>query len=216
MNNSPAPSQSLRLAFRFSASIDQLVSVSNVDSSPNRRPWTPFAGDAILGRMTPSDPHDRDTPERTLFGELRGRKVFQAAAIYGAVAWGFTEITVTVVEQLFLPQWVSTLAVIGFVVGFPVAMFLSWTFDITSEGIHRTAVSSRRGKASIALSMLLLVAGTAGIALAAASAAAINHLLDQRIDAVMARTRNRPLPRTKPPRGTPTSRRWCACPPARS
>jgi protoheme IX farnesyltransferase len=40
-----------------------------------------------------------------------------------------------------------------------------------------------------------LLAGTAGIALAAASAAAINHLLDQRIDAVMARTRNRPLPR---------------------
>jgi protoheme IX farnesyltransferase len=40
-----------------------------------------------------------------------------------------------------------------------------------------------------------LVAGTLGIALAASSAAAINHLLDQRIDAVMARTRNRPLPR---------------------
>ena len=39
-----------------------------------------------------------------------------------------------------------------------------------------------------------LVAGTIGIGLAAASAAAINHLLDQRIDAVMARTRNRPLP----------------------
>ncbi|MCH7507236.1 MAG: protoheme IX farnesyltransferase [Proteobacteria bacterium] len=39
-----------------------------------------------------------------------------------------------------------------------------------------------------------LVAGTLGIGLAAASAAAINHLLDQRIDAVMARTRHRPLP----------------------
>ena len=39
-----------------------------------------------------------------------------------------------------------------------------------------------------------LLAGTLGIGLAAASAAAINHLLDQRIDAVMARTRNRPLP----------------------
>ena len=36
--------------------------------------------------------------------------------------------------------------------------------------------------------------GTIGIGLAASSAAAINHLLDQRIDAVMARTRNRPLP----------------------
>jgi protoheme IX farnesyltransferase len=40
-----------------------------------------------------------------------------------------------------------------------------------------------------------LLAGTAGIALAASSAAAINHLLDQRIDAVMARTRDRPLPK---------------------
>jgi protoheme IX farnesyltransferase len=39
-----------------------------------------------------------------------------------------------------------------------------------------------------------LLAGTIGIALAASSAAAINHLLDRRIDAVMARTRHRPLP----------------------
>jgi protoheme IX farnesyltransferase len=39
-----------------------------------------------------------------------------------------------------------------------------------------------------------VVAGTLGIALAASSAAAINHLLDRRIDAVMARTRDRPLP----------------------
>jgi len=38
-----------------------------------------------------------------------------------------------------------------------------------------------------------LLAGTMGIGLAASSAAAINHLLDRRIDAKMARTRNRPL-----------------------
>lgn len=36
--------------------------------------------------------------------------------------------------------------------------------------------------------------GSLGIWLAASSAAAINHLLDQRIDAVMARTQHRPLP----------------------
>jgi heme o synthase len=39
-----------------------------------------------------------------------------------------------------------------------------------------------------------LVWGSLGIWLAAASAAAINHLLDQRIDALMARTQHRPLP----------------------
>jgi protoheme IX farnesyltransferase len=40
-----------------------------------------------------------------------------------------------------------------------------------------------------------LIWGTLGIALAASSAAAINHVLDARIDAEMARTRARPLPR---------------------
>jgi TolB-like protein/tetratricopeptide (TPR) repeat protein len=102
-------------------------------------------------------------PEGSFFSELRKRKVLQTAAIYGAVAWGVTEVVVTVVEQLFLPQWVSTLAVIFFVVGFPVAMFLSWTFDFTTEGIQRTAVSSRKGAASIVASMVLLISGTAGL-----------------------------------------------------
>lgn len=44
----------------------------------------------------------------------------------------------------------------------------------------------------IPLSALLW--GTLGIGLAASSAAAMNHILDQRIDARMTRTRNRPLP----------------------
>ena len=39
-----------------------------------------------------------------------------------------------------------------------------------------------------------LIWGTLGIGLAASSAAALNHILDQRIDARMTRTRNRPLP----------------------
>lgn len=99
----------------------------------------------------------------SFFAELRKRKVLQVAAIYVAVAWGVVEVVVTVTEQLFLPQWISTLAVIGFVVGFPVAMFLAWTFDITSDGIQRTEIKSRRGTASIALSIILIIAGTAGL-----------------------------------------------------
>ena len=39
-----------------------------------------------------------------------------------------------------------------------------------------------------------LIFGTLGIGLAASAGAAINHIADQRIDAVMARTRGRPLP----------------------
>ncbi len=40
----------------------------------------------------------------------------------------------------------------------------------------------------------ILIIGTFGIGLAAASAAAINHVAEYRIDALMARTQNRPLP----------------------
>jgi protoheme IX farnesyltransferase len=40
-----------------------------------------------------------------------------------------------------------------------------------------------------------LIFGTLGIGLAAASAAAINHVVDHKIDSVMARTMRRPLPR---------------------
>ena len=47
----------------------------------------------------------------------------------------------------------------------------------------------------VPLSALLF--GTIGIGLAAASAAAINHVVDHRIDSIMARTLRRPLPRGK-------------------
>lgn len=40
----------------------------------------------------------------------------------------------------------------------------------------------------------ILIAGTIGIALVAGAAAAVNCLIEQKIDAVMARTRGRPLP----------------------
>ena len=45
------------------------------------------------------------------------------------------------------------------------------------------------------VSFPLFIAATLGIGLAAASAATINHVVDQKIDALMARTQKRPLPR---------------------
>ena len=99
----------------------------------------------------------------SLFEELKRRRVFQVAAIYVAVAWGVTEIVVTIVDTLFLSERISTLAVIAFIAGFPVAMFLAWTFDITPEGVQRATIRSRRGKASILLSVVLLVLSTAAL-----------------------------------------------------
>lgn len=44
------------------------------------------------------------------------------------------------------------------------------------------------------IALRILIWGTIGIALTSGAAAVINHLVDQRIDALMARTRQRPLP----------------------
>ena len=99
----------------------------------------------------------------SFFEELKERRVFQVAAIYVAVAWGVTEIVVTIADKLPIPAWVSTVAVIAFIVGFPIAMFLAWTFDITPEGVQRTSIASRRGKVSIVAAVALLVISTVGL-----------------------------------------------------
>jgi heme O synthase-like polyprenyltransferase len=46
----------------------------------------------------------------------------------------------------------------------------------------------------LGLPLAALTLGNLGIALAAGSAAAINHMIDRRVDARMARTRGRPIP----------------------
>ena len=47
---------------------------------------------------------------------------------------------------------------------------------------------------SFSIDWVAAILGTVGIGLGAASGAAINHVVDQKIDAVMDRTKNRPLP----------------------
>jgi TolB-like protein len=113
------------------------------------------------------DPAADDAPESrapsSLFEELQKRHVVRAAIGYAVVAWGITEILDGVISQLGWPDWIATLVVIVFVVGFPVAMFLAWVFDWTKEGIRRTEPWTAAGGLSIALAGAFLVGGTAGL-----------------------------------------------------
>lgn len=67
--------------------------------------------------------------------EIRRRKVFQVAAMYAVVAWVLIEIITTVEEPLNLPAWADTFVIVLLAIGFPVALILSWAFDVTPEGI---------------------------------------------------------------------------------
>jgi len=73
----------------------------------------------------------------SFLSEIRRRKVFQVAAVYAVVAWLLVQIVSTVEAPLSLPDWFDTAIIVLLAVGFPIAVILSWAFDLTSEGVVR-------------------------------------------------------------------------------
>ncbi|MCH9696178.1 MAG: hypothetical protein K0U72_16810 [Gammaproteobacteria bacterium] len=79
------------------------------------------------------------------FKELARRKVYKVAIAYLIGAWVVIQIAETVFPNIGLPDRSVTL-VIGLVaVGFPLALILSWVFDLTSKGIKRTPAAGSDG-----------------------------------------------------------------------
>ena len=105
-------------------------------------------------------------PDRplSLMGELRRRKVLYTAVVYGISAFAVTEIAAFLFENFGVPEWADRLLAALFVAGFPVAMFLSWAFDIGPDGVVRASSGDRRRRwTTIALALALLVVATGGL-----------------------------------------------------
>ena len=99
----------------------------------------------------------------SFLAELKYREVYQTAAAYTVIAWSITEILDGVISRLGWPDWIATLIVILFVVGFPVAIFLAWVFDWTPEGIKRTDPWNAMNWVSMIGAAVFLVAGSGGL-----------------------------------------------------
>jgi len=76
------------------------------------------------------------------FAELKRRKVFRVAAVYGAVAFGLIQVAEPLSEALRLPDTFLPFVVASLLLGFPVALVLAWAFEVTPEGMQRTAVAA--------------------------------------------------------------------------
>jgi adenylate cyclase len=83
------------------------------------------------------------SPLRQLLAELKRRRVYRVAAVYVVVAWVLLQLGNIVVEPLRLPEWTMTMLILLLVLGLPVAVVLAWAFDITPEGVRRTAPLDR-------------------------------------------------------------------------
>ena len=70
--------------------------------------------------------------------ELKRRNVYRAAVAYGVVAWFLTQLTTQVFPFFEIPNSAVRFVVIALAVGFPIAMLLSWLYELTPEGIVRT------------------------------------------------------------------------------
>jgi TolB-like protein/Flp pilus assembly protein TadD len=114
-----------------------------------------------------------------LYGELKRRRVFRVAVVYGAVAFVVAQAADIAFPALQLPPWTITLVVVLAVLGFPIALVLAWAFEVTPDGVVRTAVADaaprggagasptgQRGRASWTAERIAAVGGVAVLSLA--------------------------------------------------
>ncbi|HSM09351.1 MAG TPA: tetratricopeptide repeat protein [Gemmatimonadota bacterium] len=77
-----------------------------------------------------------------LFAELKRRKVFKVAAVYGAVAFGLIQVADPLGQALRLPDTFLPFVLAILLLGFPVALVLAWAFEVTPDGVQRTGAAA--------------------------------------------------------------------------
>jgi len=75
---------------------------------------------------------------KKFFSELRRRRVYSVALAYVVGGWALAQGIAQVLPVFSISNWVVRLIVLLIILGFPVALVLSWFFDLTRYGIVRT------------------------------------------------------------------------------
>ena len=73
------------------------------------------------------------------FDELKRRNVFRVAAAYAVVGWLAIEVIDTLAPRMGMPEWVPGFVILLVLIGFPIALLISWAFEMTPEGLKKTA-----------------------------------------------------------------------------
>jgi uncharacterized protein (TIGR02246 family) len=76
---------------------------------------------------------------RNFFSELKRRHVDKVALAFAVVAWLLIQIASILLPTLDAPAWVMKALIVFVVLGFLFALIVSWSFEMTPEGMKRTA-----------------------------------------------------------------------------
>jgi TolB-like protein/Flp pilus assembly protein TadD len=79
------------------------------------------------------------------FEELQRRKVYRVAAAYIIAAGFIIQIASAVLPAWELPNWTLRLFVVLLLIGFPIALIISWAYDVTAQGIRATPTVAAPG-----------------------------------------------------------------------
>ena len=71
------------------------------------------------------------------FAELKRRNVFKVAAAYIIVGWLIMQVGDTLAPALLLPGWINSALAFFLILGFPLALFFAWAFEMTPDGIRK-------------------------------------------------------------------------------
>jgi TolB-like protein/Flp pilus assembly protein TadD len=74
----------------------------------------------------------------SFFSELQRRNVYKVGAMYCVAGWLLVQIVTQVFPIFHVSELVQRLIVLAVVAGFPVALVLSWIYELTPQGIVKT------------------------------------------------------------------------------
>src|ERR1700745_560028 len=99
------------------------------------------------------------------FEELKRRKVYRVAIAYIGASWALAPVLAQVLAVFDIPNSVIRVVIALLLIGFPVALVLSWVFDVTPEGIKATPTITSGGHRR--RNILMLAAAGVAISIAA-------------------------------------------------
>src|SRR6516165_9596558 len=117
------------------------------------------------------------------FEELKRRKVYRVAIAYIVASWALAQVLAQFLPVFDIPNSVIRVVIALMLIGFPVALVLSWVFDVTPQGIKTTPMSvgpgsHRRRNIIMLVAIGVVMSAAAGFFLLPRAAA---HKIDKSI-----------------------------------
>jgi TolB-like protein/Tfp pilus assembly protein PilF len=98
------------------------------------------------------------------FAELKRRNVYKVAVAYAVVAWLLIQAASIFFPAFDAPPWAIKVFLVILILGFPIALVLSWAFEITPEGIKleseiapNESITRRTGRKIVGITVVLAV-----------------------------------------------------------